>query len=93
MDRSTSLQMYPDEMEILGDRVTMNMFYEKPPFKTFKTQISRSVHIPGDPRLDFLQVCQKGFNQHFHQRNRMYASSFRRRPKTDMQPKVQCIQE
>ena len=28
------------------------MFSEKSPFITFKTQISRSVHVPGDPRLD-----------------------------------------
>ena len=52
MDRSNSLQIYPDEMEMLGDPVRMDMFCEKPPFITFKTQISRSVHVPGDPRLD-----------------------------------------
>ena len=28
MDRSSSLQIYPDEMVILGDPVTMNMFNE-----------------------------------------------------------------
>ena len=44
MDRSNSLQIYPDEMEMLGDPVRIDMFCEKPPFITFKTQISRSVH-------------------------------------------------
>ena len=39
-------------MEMLGDPVRMDMFCEKPLFITFKTQISRSVHVPGDPRLD-----------------------------------------
>ena len=52
MDRSSSLQIYPDEMENLGDPVRMDMFYEKPPFITFKIQISRSIHVPGDPLLD-----------------------------------------
>ena len=52
MDRSSSLQIYPDEMEILEDPVTMDMFCEEPPFTTYKTQISRSVHVPGDPLLD-----------------------------------------
>ena len=39
-------------MENLGDPVRMDMFYEKPPFITFKTKISKSIHVPGDPLLD-----------------------------------------
>ena len=52
MDRASSLQTYPDEMEILGDPVTMNMFAKEPPFISYNTQIYRSVHVPGDPLLD-----------------------------------------
>ena len=52
MDKATSLQTYPDEMEMLGDPVKMDLFSEEPPFRSYKTQISKSVHVPGDPLLD-----------------------------------------
>ena len=52
MDRSSSLQIYPDEMEMLGDPVRMKISSEEPPFLSYNTQIYRSVHVPGDPLLD-----------------------------------------
>ena len=52
MDRTSSLQIYPNEMELLGDPVTMKMSSEEPPFISYNTQIFRSIHVPGDPLLD-----------------------------------------
>ena len=52
MDNTNSLRVYPNDLEMLGDRVKMEMTRKQPMLSTYKTQISRSVHIPGDPRLD-----------------------------------------
>ena len=51
MDKINSLQLYPNEMEMRGDRVKIEMHGEKS-LLSFKSQISRYVHTPGDPLLD-----------------------------------------
>ena len=53
MDQANSVLIYPNEMELKGDRIQVNLKQESvPKIISFKTQISRSVHVEGDPLLD-----------------------------------------
>ena len=45
MDNINSLRVYPNDLGMLGDRVKMEMTRKQPMLSTYKTQISRSVHI------------------------------------------------
>ena len=47
MDKSTSLQLYPNEMEMLADKLEMRLWL--PETKTYKVKISKTHHVQGDP--------------------------------------------
>ena len=52
MDQANSVLIYPNEMELRGDRIQVNLKQESVPKQiSFKTQLSRSVHVEGDPLL------------------------------------------
>ena len=53
MQKSTSLQLYPDEMEMLGDKLEMRLWL--PETKTYKVKISKTHHVQGDPHY----VCDE----------------------------------
>lgn len=51
MDQANSLQLYPNEMEMVGDPIDIELGGQ-PAWKTsYKTQISRNQHVEGDPRF------------------------------------------
>ena len=52
MDKVDSARIYPNDMEMKGDRVVMYLKEKQPKVKSIKTQITRSVHVEGDPLLD-----------------------------------------
>ena len=52
MDRINSVRIYPNDMEMTGEAVTMKLHQDHPQLFSIKTQISRSVHVEGDPNLD-----------------------------------------
>ena len=53
MDPVNSVLIYPNEMETRGDQIQVNLEEESVPKKiALKTEISRSVHVEGDPLLD-----------------------------------------
>ena len=52
MDKVNSVRIYPNDMEMKGDRVVMYLKEKQPKVKSIKTQITRSVHVEGDPLLD-----------------------------------------
>ena len=49
MDRANSAKLYPDELEMLGSQIRIRPEAE---LSTYKTKISRSQHVQGDPQLD-----------------------------------------
>ena len=51
MDKTNSIRVYPDDTEMIGDRVTVDLKSDASKFLTFKTRIFRSQNIEGDPRL------------------------------------------
>ena len=51
MDKTNSLHIYPDENEYKGSLPKINLQEDPSKKSTFKTKISRSRHVLGDPRL------------------------------------------
>ena len=50
MDKLTSAHIYPNGMELMGsDRIPAKKLYADPEIQTFKTKITRTQHVPGDP--------------------------------------------
>ena len=52
MDKTSSLRLYPDDTEMFGDPITINMAAASPQLLTYKTHIFRSQNIEGDPSLE-----------------------------------------
>ena len=50
MDLENSVQIDPDEMEMMGSHIWMKL--NEPKVKSIKTKISRTVHVESDPLLD-----------------------------------------
>ena len=50
MDKTSSIRLYPDGSEMIGDPVTLDL--TSPKVLGYKTYISRSQNIEGDPSLD-----------------------------------------
>ena len=51
MDKTNSLKIYPDESEMKGDLLKIRLNKQQKYVTTFKTEISRSQHVPEDPLL------------------------------------------
>ena len=52
MDRTNSLRLYPDDMEMMGPPVKLDFSSGQYSETVYKTRISRTTHVPGDPLLD-----------------------------------------
>ena len=52
MDKTNSLRLYPDDIEMMGSSVKLDFSSGKYSETVFKTRISRTTHVPGDPLLD-----------------------------------------
>ena len=51
MDKTNSVLLYPEDMEMTGDQVKMNLEQEEPEALSFKVQISHNEHVEDDPLL------------------------------------------
>ena len=51
MGRTNSFNIYPDHSGIAGDTMKLELNKEQKYITTYKTKISRSIHVPGDPLL------------------------------------------
>ena len=51
MEKVNGLQIYPNEMEMTGDRIEIKLKQHPSLTTSYKTQIFRSQHIEGDPRF------------------------------------------
>ena len=52
MDKTNSLRLYPDDMEMMGASVKLDFSSAQYSETVYKTRISRTTHVPGDPLLD-----------------------------------------
>ena len=52
MDRVNSVGIYPNALEMLGDQVWLDVRQINLKVKSMKTQISKFIHVAGDPLLD-----------------------------------------
>ena len=52
MDRVNSVGIYPNDLEMLGDKVWLDVREIDLKIKSMKTQISKFIHVEGDPLLD-----------------------------------------
>ena len=51
MDKANSIQIYPDENDILGNSLKVRLGKYRSRISTYKIKISRSHHVQGDPLL------------------------------------------
>ena len=51
MGRTNSFNIYPDHSVMAGDTLKLELNKEQKYISTYKTKISRSIHVPGDPLL------------------------------------------
>ena len=51
MDKTSSPRLYPDDTEMVGDPIAINLALATPRFLTYKTHIFRSQNIESDPSL------------------------------------------
>ena len=52
MDKANSICIYPDDMEMMGPPVKLNVRKAQYSETVYKTRISRTTHVLGDPLLD-----------------------------------------
>ena len=52
MDKANSIRLYPDDMEMVGPSVMLNFRTAQYSETVYKTQISRTTHVIGDPLLE-----------------------------------------
>ena len=49
MEKSSSLQLYPNEMEMTGEKLDLKLWRDPPEKVTYKVKISQNQHVQGDP--------------------------------------------
>ena len=60
MDKTNSFRLYPDDKEMIGDPVTIHQIADNRRFFSYKTHISRSQNIEGDPSLQCTDYSTSG---------------------------------
>ena len=58
MDKISSLQIYPEEHYMAGQPLKIRLNGEQPFLSSFRTEISKTQHVPGDPLLDCTEYKQ-----------------------------------
>ena len=48
MEKSSSLQLYPNEMEMTGEKLDLKLWRDPPEKVTYKVKISQNQHVQGD---------------------------------------------
>ena len=52
MDKSSSILLYPNEMEMTGEMPLMRLWYDPPEERIYKVKILKTQHVQGDPLYD-----------------------------------------
>ena len=59
MAQASSLEIYPQEHDMAGHPLKVRLNGQQMFISTFRTEISKSHHVPGDPLLDCTEYKQK----------------------------------